>query len=226
MKFSAHTELSGVTVLEPMILNEPTTTVLVAVAVFVAVLVLVTVVVVLVPQPVTNKAAVRTRARGNNHFCTDLNNFFSFFILYFFLQSEPYKRHNSFISFITLFLMSSLIRLTSSIGCPSGSASCQSSMETKTAGHTFSALQPIVKTRSASSIICGVNNFGTLRLTSRPTSRIASTTVGLILEAGCVPAEEAEALSPAMLLKKASAIWLRPELWTHTKSTRFLAIYL
>jgi hypothetical protein len=41
--------------------------------------------------------------------------------------------------------------------------------------------------------------------------------------AGLVPAEIATALLLAILLKKASAIWLRPELCTQTNSTFFIA---
>ncbi len=75
MKFSAHTELSGVMVLEPMILNEPDN----AGVVFVGVVVGVEVGVAVVPQPVTSRAAASASARGKNHFLTDFNNFFSFY---------------------------------------------------------------------------------------------------------------------------------------------------
>jgi hypothetical protein len=84
MKFSAHIELSGVTVLEPMILNEPTNTGLVTVAVAVAVVVAVAVAVVVavVPQLIETRATAITSARGNKQFLTDLNNFFSLYAIF------------------------------------------------------------------------------------------------------------------------------------------------
>jgi preprotein translocase subunit SecG len=82
MKFSAHIELSGVMVLEPMILNEPASIVLVTVDV--AVVVCVAVVVTVLLQPAKTTATVRTSARGKSHFLIDLNNFFSFLFFIFF----------------------------------------------------------------------------------------------------------------------------------------------
>jgi hypothetical protein len=81
MKFSAHTELKGVIVLEPITLNEPTriSVVVVAVDVDVVVFVVVDVVVAVLPQPASIMTAASISVSGKNHFTLDLNKFFSFF---------------------------------------------------------------------------------------------------------------------------------------------------
>ena len=70
IKSSAYTELKGVTVFDPIILNEPDRAGVVAVVVGVDVDV--------VPQLAKIKARTSTSARGKSHFLTDLNNVFSF----------------------------------------------------------------------------------------------------------------------------------------------------
>jgi hypothetical protein len=68
MKFSAHTALKGVTVFDPIILNEPVSAGVVDdVDVGVDALL----------QPVKTKARTSTSARGKNHFFTDLFKLFS-----------------------------------------------------------------------------------------------------------------------------------------------------
>jgi hypothetical protein len=81
MKFSAHIELSGVMVLEPMTLNEPVSAGVVVGGAVVG-LIVVGVVVVALLQPVRVKTATSASARGKIHFFNDLNNLFSF-IIYF-----------------------------------------------------------------------------------------------------------------------------------------------
>jgi hypothetical protein len=78
IKVSDQTELSGVTVLEPMILNEPERAGTVAVGVAVGVGVGVAEGVAL-PQPTKTMAAASTSDRGSNHFLIDFNKFFSFY---------------------------------------------------------------------------------------------------------------------------------------------------
>jgi hypothetical protein len=75
MKSSAHTELKGVTVFDPIILNEPVSAV--AVVVGVVVVEVVAVGVELVLQPAKVRAITSSSARGKSHFLTDLNNLFS-----------------------------------------------------------------------------------------------------------------------------------------------------
>src|SRR5213594_2934747 len=87
-------------------------------------------------------------------------------------------------------------------------------------GHASSMEQPIVTTRLASRINSGVRVFGWLEEMSIPSSRVASTTVGLIRVEGIVPA--LRAFIPC-LLAKASAIWLRPAFSIQTNSTGPLA---
>jgi len=80
-----------------------------------------------------------------------------------------------------------------------------------------------VMTRSAFSSISAVRSFGFLSPLSIPISCMAATTAELTWDAGWVPAEMATAVSCAIWSKKASAIWLRPELCMQTKSTFFIA---
>jgi hypothetical protein len=80
MKFSAHTELKGVIVFDPIILNEPESVGVVVVGV---VVVVVGVVVVLALQPAKVKTITSTSARDKSHFLTDCNNLFSLFYLSF-----------------------------------------------------------------------------------------------------------------------------------------------
>jgi hypothetical protein len=82
MKFSAHTELNGVTVFDPIILNEPESVGVVGVGVVVTG---VEVGVDAVLQPVKTKARTSTSARGKSHFFMDLFKlFFSLFYYFFF----------------------------------------------------------------------------------------------------------------------------------------------
>jgi hypothetical protein len=81
IKFSAHTELKGVTVFDPIILNEPERAGVVGVGVVVTG---VEVGVDAVLQPVKTKARTSISARGKSHFFTDLNNFFLLILSFFF----------------------------------------------------------------------------------------------------------------------------------------------
>ena len=54
---------------------------------------------------------------------------------------------------------------------------------------------------------------------SMPISAMASTTAGLMVSAGAVPAERTTTRSPAWWASSAAAIWERPALWTQTNST-------
>jgi hypothetical protein len=78
IKFSAHTELKGVTVFDPIILNEPVSTGVVDEGVGVEVGVDA------VLQPVKTKERTSISARGKSHFFTDLNNFILLILSFFF----------------------------------------------------------------------------------------------------------------------------------------------
>jgi hypothetical protein len=81
MKFSAHTELKGVTVFDPMILNEPVS----AETVDEGVVVPEGIVVVALLQPAKVRIITGISARGRNHFLIDLFKLFSpylFLIVY------------------------------------------------------------------------------------------------------------------------------------------------
>src|SRR5688572_27659154 len=54
---------------------------------------------------------------------------------------------------------------------------------------------------------------------SMPSSAIAATTAGLTSSAGALPADRTRTRPSARRSSKAAAIWLRPALWTQTKST-------
>jgi pantoate kinase len=82
MKFSAHTALKGVTVFDPIILNEPVSAGVVGAGVVVVTEVEVGVDAVL--QPVKTRERTSISARGKSHFFTDLFKlFFSFYSFFF-----------------------------------------------------------------------------------------------------------------------------------------------
>src|SRR4030042_3156212 len=128
----------------------------------------------------------------------------------------------SLISFSTLVLIWSRISLILAMLWPLGSSNSQSSVSVKVAGQAFSAPHPMVITLSAWSSISTVSFLGWLLLISKPASFVICTTFGSIILAGLVPAEVALAFPWARWLKRASAIWLRPELPTQTNRIFFI----
>src|SRR6267143_2867812 len=82
----------------------------------------------------------------------------------------------------------------------------------------------MVMTTSASRTKASARGFGTSRLMSRPTSFIASTTPGLRVLAGSLPAERTLTRPAPRSLRSAAAIWLRPALWTHTNRTSGMSL--
>src|ERR687889_1041301 len=80
-------------------------------------------------------------------------------------------------------------------------------------------MHPIFTTVEAFLIISSVKSFDFCLLISIPTSFITCSANGLISETGLVPALKAAYPLGAYLLKKPSAIWLRPAFSTQTNRT-------
>src|SRR6266851_5168826 len=76
-------------------------------------------------------------------------------------------------------------------------------------------------TRSEARTAASVRDLGLAPAARRsmPTSFIASTTAGLMVSPGAVPAERTITRPFAWWSRSAAAIWERPALCTHTKST-------
>ena len=77
----------------------------------------------------------------------------------------------------------------------------------------------MVTTTSAARTASVSSSFGSSAEMSTPTSFIASTAAGLTASAGSEPALRTATRSPASFVISPAAIWLRPALWTQTKST-------
>jgi hypothetical protein len=74
-------------------------------------------------------------------------------------------------------------------------------------------------TTSESWTASSVSNFGCSDAMSMPISAIASTATGLIWSPGIEPAERTSTAPSDNAVRNPAAIWERPALWTHTKST-------
>ena len=72
---------------------------------------------------------------------------------------------------------------------------------------------------SAARTTSSVSGLGNSSLMSTPSSVMASTTAGLICSPGSLPADRTWIRPSERSLTRPAAIWLRPELCTHTNST-------
>src|SRR6476620_7608120 len=77
----------------------------------------------------------------------------------------------------------------------------------------------MVMTTSEDCTASGVRSLGRSAAMSLPSSSMASRTAGLMGSAGADPADRTSTRPPDRWAVYAAAIWERPALWTHTKST-------